>query len=69
MRPLSTIPHKYLTEQEAANYVKKCKRSLQKYRKEGRGPKFIKIGASVRYSIDHLDAWMDSLTKTSTSCG
>ena len=41
--------------------------TLEIWRVQGRGPKYIKVGRFVRYRESDLDAWLDSRTRTSTS--
>lgn len=45
--------------------------TLSAWRKTGRGPKFLKLGAgrtaAVRYRRSDLDAWLESCVRTSTS--
>jgi predicted DNA-binding transcriptional regulator AlpA len=43
------------------------KSSLNKWRLEGRGPRFIKIERRVRYSDDDIDAYLAARRRTSTS--
>jgi predicted DNA-binding transcriptional regulator AlpA len=42
-------------------------RNLERMRLEGRGPRFVKIGRSVRYSADDVEAWIAAHAKSSTS--
>jgi hypothetical protein len=49
----------YFAPAEAARYVKRGESSLAKMRCWGGGPKYIKIGRSVRYRKQDLDAWME----------
>ena len=44
----------FLTPKEAAKYLKVSKSYLDNLRSNGGGPKFIKIGRSVKYNIDDL---------------
>jgi len=54
-----------LTEQEAARYIAMSRSFLRQDRmngkREGRtqGPKWLKIGRSVRYLISDLDTWLE----------
>lgn len=58
-----------LTEKEAAQYIGMITVFLRKDRCEGKignrtpGPKFIKIGASIRYLKDELDRWLEDNCK------
>ena len=42
-------------------------RTLQRWRLEGFGPKFLKPGRLVRYRQSDLDRWVDAQLRTSTS--
>ena len=42
-------------------------RSLQRWRLEGVGPKFLKLGRLVRYRKSDLDKWVEAQLSTSTS--
>ena len=42
-------------------------RTLQRWRLEGIGPKFLKLGRLVRYRQSDLDRWVDAQLRTSTS--
>lgn len=52
-----------LTENEAAERLNFSIRTLQKWRHNGQGPAYIKLGdgpkAPVRYRIQDLDAFME----------
>jgi hypothetical protein len=41
--------------------------TLEIWRVQGRGPKYIKVGRLVRYRESDLDAWLEGRTRTSTS--
>lgn len=59
-----------LTSREAALFIGSRNGStalLDKLRCYGGGPKFIKIGKSVRYRRSALDAWLKERERTSTS--
>lgn len=42
-------------------------RTLQRWRLEGIGPKFLKLGRLVRYRQSDLDRWVAAQLRTSTS--
>jgi len=50
----------FLTTDEAAHYIGLAKQTLQKMRRERRGPPYRKHGRFVRYHIDDLDAWSEA---------
>lgn len=53
-----------LTEKEAANYITMSQSFLRQDRMNGvrknrtPGPKFLKIGRSIRYLKEDLDSWL-----------
>lgn len=42
-------------------------RSLSEWRIKGRGPRFIRVGRSVRYRPEAVDSWLLSQEHASTS--
>jgi excisionase family DNA binding protein len=56
-----------LTEEEAAEYSGFSRRTLQKWRVVGGGPKYLKIGRAVRYRADDLDAFLAAGERRNTS--
>lgn len=57
----------YLTNDEAAAYLRVGRQTLPKLRLRGSGPIFRKFGRSVRYAIEDLDAWANDRRRQSTS--
>jgi predicted DNA-binding transcriptional regulator AlpA len=57
----------YLTPKEAAAYIRSSASTLAKKRLFGGGPRYLKIGQSVRYLKADLDAWMLTDARVSTS--
>jgi len=57
----------FLNTAQAAHYVGLSGRSLEKMRRQGRGPRFRKHGRYVRYHIADLDAWSEANGKSSTA--
>jgi excisionase family DNA binding protein len=51
------IPRMYLTNTEAAQYLRLSPRTLEKMRGLGDGPRFHKFGRRVLYARVDLDAW------------
>ncbi len=49
-------PQRYLTNDEAADYLRLSPRTLEKQRVIGGGPKFRKFGRRVMYAVSDLDA-------------
>lgn len=63
-----------LSEIEASEYISMSRSFLRQARMEGNrenrtpAPPFIKIGRSVRYLKDDLDAWLESFVRQSHLC-
>ena len=52
---------------EAAARVRLSKNTLERFRVQGTGPAYVKLGGAVRYRETDLDAWLESrLTKTTS---
>jgi excisionase family DNA binding protein len=56
-----------LTVSEAAHRLKLSASYLNKARLTGGGPRFIRLGRAIRYSVHDLDAWVESHGAASTS--
>lgn len=62
----------YLDTTQAAVYLLGSAhhaRTLERWRLEGRTPKYVKLGRMVRYRRSDLDAWAESRARSSTSDG
>jgi excisionase family DNA binding protein len=57
----------FLNTDQAAHYVGLSRRTLEKMRTAGGGPRFRKHGRYVRYHVDDLDKWSAEHLKASTS--
>jgi excisionase family DNA binding protein len=55
-----------LTEGEAASLLRVSLTSVRRWRREGRGPVFRKLGRSVRYRRDDLTDFVVSARRMST---
>ena len=56
-----------LTEVETANILHIEVATLRRWRWSGDGPRFLKIGAAVRYHPDHLQEFILAAERQSTS--
>jgi len=63
----AATPARYLTNDEAAAYLRLSPRTLEKLRVLGGGPRFRKFGRRVRYALADLDAWADGHSYAMTS--
>jgi predicted DNA-binding transcriptional regulator AlpA len=52
---------KLLAEKDLAALVKLSPPMLQKMRREGKGPAYVRIGSSIRYPEADVFAWINSL--------
>ncbi len=52
---------------EAARTLKVKEATLAQWRWQGKGPRFRKIGAAVRYAVCDLDEYVEQAARTSTS--
>lgn len=50
-------PARFLTNDEAANFLRLSPRTLEKNRVIGGGPRFHKFGRRVLYAVADLEAW------------
>lgn len=57
----------FLNTNQAAEVLRISPRTLEKFRVEGAGPKFYKIGRLVFYSPETLRAWTETRIRRSTS--
>lgn len=55
--PITTI-RVSLTEADAANYIGMTRAFMRKARTEGRGPAYMRLGRTVRYRLEDLDAYL-----------
>ncbi len=60
-------PQRYLTNDEAADYLRLSPRTLEKQRVIGGGPRFRKFGRRVMYAVADLNVWADSRSFEATS--
>ena len=56
-----------LTTEQAAWLLRISRKTLERMRVEGRGPKFVKLGRCVRYRQSDLLTWISTNTHQSTS--
>lgn len=56
-----------LTQREAARITALSTRTLERMRLQGNGPRYCKLGGSVRYREEDLAAWIASRVVNSTS--
>lgn len=54
-----TMDKKFLTEREAAEYLRLSPKTLRRWRKAGAGPRFVRIGGTaIRYSTTEIESFV-----------
>ncbi|MFB0507441.1 MAG: helix-turn-helix domain-containing protein [Thermodesulfobacteriota bacterium] len=56
--PVLSIPRVWLNEEETARYLSLSTHLLRKWRCQGGGPEYYRVGGRILYNKDLLDAWM-----------
>jgi predicted DNA-binding transcriptional regulator AlpA len=56
-----------LTQRQCAEALVLSERTLERFRVSGLGPKFVRVGKSVRYRLSDVEAWIASRVVGSTS--
>ena len=57
---MSTEIAKLLDTAEAAVYLRLATQTLAKWRRQGRGPSFVRLGGSVFYRLSELDQFIEA---------
>lgn len=65
--PSIAPPTTLLTTVEAAAYLKQKPSTMEQHRWQGTGPRFVKLGRSVRYRQSDLDAFLEARIFGSTT--
>ena len=56
-----------LTQRQASEMLALSERTLERFRISGIGPKFVRMGKSIRYRLGDVEAWIERRTVGSTS--
>jgi predicted DNA-binding transcriptional regulator AlpA len=56
-----------LTQRQCAEALALSERTLERFRVSGVGPKFVRMGKSIRYRLSDVDAWIASRVVGSTA--
>jgi hypothetical protein len=65
--PIKRAAPRYLTADEAAEFLRLSPRTLEKHRGIGGGPRYHKFGRAVRYAMSDLEAWAEARAYDMTS--
>jgi predicted DNA-binding transcriptional regulator AlpA len=52
------VVERLMSEQQVAEILGKPARTLRQWRYVNRGPRYLKVGASVRYRARDVEAWL-----------
>jgi predicted DNA-binding transcriptional regulator AlpA len=61
--PALTTQTPLLTPDEAAAWLRSSERTLERWRGEGAGPRFVRLGRRVVYRLADLETWIDRQTQ------
>jgi excisionase family DNA binding protein len=53
-----------LTQQQLADELQVSLRTLERWRQDGTGPAYIRVGRSPRYRRSDIDAWLEQQRRT-----
>ncbi len=57
----------YLNQTDAGAFLGLSPRTLERFRVDGRGPRYLKLGRRVAYAREDLMSWAESRRRSSTS--
>ena len=58
-----TVASPLLTPDEAAEWLRSKERTLERWRSDGVGPAFVRLGRRVAYRLEDLQAWVERQTR------
>lgn len=53
-----TLPDPLWTQRQTAEYLGKVERTLERWRRDGVGPRYLRVGRTIRYRRADVDAWL-----------
>ena len=60
LREDSPVHPEYLNPRDAARLTSFSPKALERMRQRGEGPRYSKVGKSIRYALADLRAWMEA---------
>lgn len=60
LREESPFHPEYLNPKDAARFTSFTPKALERKRQRGEGPRYSKVGKSIRYALADLRAWMEA---------
>ncbi len=64
---MNTLPQRYITETQLEQLTQRNKKSWQRDRITGNGPKFIRAGGKILYDLRDVEEWLEARKFASTS--
>lgn len=64
----TALHHEYLTPAQAALLSGFSIRALESLRSRGIGPRYFRVGRSIRYRVDDLRIWVEQCSGPSAQC-
>ena len=61
---MTLVSRPLLNSEQAAFQIGKSKSWLEHSRQTGTGPKYLKIGANVRYRQEDVDTWLEQQSRS-----
>ncbi|MEM8995835.1 MAG: helix-turn-helix domain-containing protein [Acidobacteriota bacterium] len=61
------IDDPFLITAEVGKLTNQSTRTLEKWRQNGTGPSYFRMGRSVRYRLSDVEAWLEQCRRISTS--
>lgn len=52
-----------MDSREIAAYLKISESTLSRWRSDGQGPPFVKLGGIARHRLDAVDAWLERMER------
>lgn len=65
--PNRGLPPRHLNTRDAGRFLGVSMRTLEKHRTFGTGPRYLKLGGRIVYTIEDLQAWAKAGARTSTT--
>lgn len=56
------VSWEWLSPGQLASYIAVPERTLEEWRRYGKGPKFVKLGKHIRYRLRDVDRWAEEQT-------
>lgn len=67
LKPLPADPATLICAEDVPQYVPLARQTLARWRHEGRGPRYVKLGRRIAYRVRDLQEFVESSLRSSTS--